>query len=196
MDFRRGKTLVYFINLEHAGFNEIAQFIIQNGGQGAMTFLEAELIEAAKTNDAEKAVRLLSEQNVSPNCKDNDGQTPLHHACAHRSLQVCRVLLQNGADSTIVDRFGISPMDEAIRNKKRLGNDKIVALLQSREKPNRVSFDIGYVFSSIGKVLEPFVLIMAVFEVLILILIGLFSSYGTYDPADQARYPMYQGIFY
>lgn len=57
---------------------------------------------------------------------DHDERTPLHIACAESHLDVAKLLLVNGADPMVRDRFGVSPMDEAVHN----ANTEMMQLLK------------------------------------------------------------------
>lgn len=59
-------------------------------------------------------IRLLNTKSASPNDMDAiSGWTPLHHAVNMARFDVCRVLLQRGADPFLKNRFGESAIDRA-----------------------------------------------------------------------------------
>lgn len=47
---------------------------------------------------------------------DYDKRTPLHLSCAEGHLDVTQLLLINGGDAMVKDRFGATPIDEAMQN--------------------------------------------------------------------------------
>jgi ankyrin repeat protein len=52
-------------------------------------------------NLAEPVVELLLHFKANPNAQDNDGCTPLIIACAHREWNICRLLIEAGADMNV-----------------------------------------------------------------------------------------------
>ena len=49
--------------------------------------------------------------------EDNDGMTPLHYACMCEHANVVELLLKRGADPSIIDDDGFSPV-QATENKE------------------------------------------------------------------------------
>lgn len=62
------------------------------------------------------------------NCKGDLGSTPLHYAASRGHSEIAQELLQSGADPTITNEFGQTPLDLAVPMKR--GN--VVNLLQAR----------------------------------------------------------------
>jgi acyl-CoA-binding protein len=56
---------------------------------------------------------LNTKYKANPNLQDNNGATPLHFAVMVEELELVRILLENGADTTIKDISGESPIDIA-----------------------------------------------------------------------------------
>ena len=64
------------------------------------SFSEGEMIEPL--------IELLLNLNCDPNAMDESGCTPLIIACAHREWNVCKILLQHGADMNVPCRLDSS----------------------------------------------------------------------------------------
>lgn len=86
------------MNLVDAGFNVTV-------GSSRAPFLYV-----ASMCNASKVVAFLIEHGVDPNCRDSDGDTPLHSACGENNKECVRVLVANGADVNAVDAKGLSPL--------------------------------------------------------------------------------------
>jgi len=66
-------------------------------------------------------VKYLIEQKVDLDVKDITGQTPLHLAASMDRVEVCRLLVQAGAEPHIPDDNGMKPWFWAEQN----GNEKL-----------------------------------------------------------------------
>lgn len=71
--------------------------------------------DAARTGDT-KALKRLIPWTSHVNVADFDGQTPLHTAAMSGRLNVIKLLLKEGADATLVNRFGQIPVQVASAN--------------------------------------------------------------------------------
>ena len=67
--------------------------------------------------DAAPFVDLLIARGADVNEQDHFGATALHAAVAGNNLHVVRILLERGADPTLVEEAGKSPLDYAIESK-------------------------------------------------------------------------------
>ena len=83
------------------------------------------LCAAASRGDIEAVERMLT-SHVSIDTGDYDGRTPLHLASAEGQIEMVQFLLLQGADATVVDRWGARPVEDAIRH----GHHDIVKLLE------------------------------------------------------------------
>ena len=89
---------------------------------------EAErLLHLAAISGDLATVQLLLKQRVNPNTKDDQGETPLYHACQNEHTEVVRTLLNGGADPNSRDMDG----ETALFDTCVLGNTEIAALLLS-----------------------------------------------------------------
>lgn len=180
------------------GFDEISEILIKAGADKPSTQFENDLINASFNGDL-LAVEKLLNAKVSPNCSDYDGRTPLHLAAAKRNIEVARILLTFGANPNAegnlifssADRFGGTPLADAVRNKKRLGQDEIVDLLREyaeKSKGSHEKHDSRDIF------MQPLVQILAIFQLAMLLLHGFFSTYSTNSTEDNSRYGYYQDV--
>uniref|UniRef100_A0A3Q4BHV7 Uncharacterized protein n=1 Tax=Mola mola TaxID=94237 RepID=A0A3Q4BHV7_MOLML len=85
---------------------EVAHYLVQNGacqepaGEDGYTGLH----HAAKLGNLEIVNMLLETGQVDVNAQDSGGWTPIIWAAEHKHIQVIKVLLNRGADVTIVDK--------------------------------------------------------------------------------------------
>jgi ankyrin repeat protein len=68
---------------------------------------------AVKSSDTTKLRAVLAEHPELLNYQDEKGATPLHWAAERQLLAVVSALLEHGADTTIKDRLGYTPVDTA-----------------------------------------------------------------------------------
>jgi len=87
--------------------------------------LEEEVKKHYKLPDAVMAVAVLGENDI--NVQGNFGFTKLHEAVMDNDLVAVMDLVSKGADRTIKDKSGHTPLDKA----GRLGNADIINLLSS-----------------------------------------------------------------
>nr|XP_033786852.1 ankyrin repeat and MYND domain-containing protein 2 isoform X2 [Geotrypetes seraphini] len=66
--------------------------------KGLLSSEERELLEVIGTGNVQKAGLLLGSKNVRVNCLDEHGMTPLMHAAYKGKANLCRLLLQHGAN--------------------------------------------------------------------------------------------------
>lgn len=72
---------------------------------------------AAANGDIPTLEKLLYDEQVNLNQGDYDQRTPVHLATANGHLQCVKYLVSKGADVNAKDRWGNTPLDEAIREK-------------------------------------------------------------------------------
>jgi len=92
-----------------------------------------QLLEAAYHDDREKLQKLIS-RGVSVNDSDPSKRTSLHIASSEGHLDMVRLLLELGADTTVKDIHGNTPMNDAVRHK----HDDVCTLI--RETGAKVQF--------------------------------------------------------
>jgi glutaminase len=91
-----------------------------------------ELIRAASYGDLEEILRLEAE-GVSPDTADYDGRTPLHLAACEGQLEVVQYLIDRKVQLRPKDRWGNTPLDDAIKFKHK----EIKELLEQDLSPHR-----------------------------------------------------------
>ncbi|XP_027751774.1 ankyrin repeat and SOCS box protein 16 [Empidonax traillii] len=82
------------------------------------TPLNAAVAAAERPEDAERYLRVaerLLEAGAEPGAAGRKGHTPLHNACANGHPGLARLLLRHGADATVPNGAGDTPMDCALR---------------------------------------------------------------------------------
>ena len=77
------------------------------------------LCKAARSGDVD-GVLTLARQGANLNYKDYDGRTAMHMACSQGRYKIVECLLKLGADETIKDRWGHTPMGIAIAGKQQM----------------------------------------------------------------------------
>ena len=82
--------------------------------------------DVAAAGDARELKRLLDIVPVNAVPGDYDGRTAMHLAAASGHADCLRLLLDAGADKDAVDRFGRTPLAEAVLN----GKDDVIRLLK------------------------------------------------------------------
>mgnify|MGYP003649611203 CR=1 FL=1 len=91
-----------------------------------------ELIRAASQGDLAEIYRLEAE-GVSPNTADYDGRTPLHLAACEGQTEVIRHLITQNVTLSPKDRWGNTPLDDAIKfNQKEIKELLEVAIKSKR----------------------------------------------------------------
>src|ERR1700729_46648 len=89
-----------------AALLSVAAFAATNGNTA--------LVDAVKNQDAD-SVRALLKQHVDVNAPEADGTTALHWAAHWGDLAMVDALLQEGEHATALNRYGATPLSEAVR---------------------------------------------------------------------------------
>jgi ankyrin repeat protein len=79
--------------------------------------------------DSVAILRLLVEHGANINLPAMNGNTPLHEAALKKVLEICEILLENGANQLLRNQHGISPRDH-------IKDTPAFAKLFDRYKPN------------------------------------------------------------
>ncbi|XP_062528000.1 ankyrin repeat and sterile alpha motif domain-containing protein 1B isoform X6 [Bombyx mori] len=107
-----------------------------------------ELLEAARAGDRQTVEKILAQlskkggpftslrRGPGPNVQDDNGYTPLHHACLNGHKDIVRVLLSLDASPCITDKKGATPLHLAAFR----GDSEIVRMLLAHSNP-RVNID-------------------------------------------------------
>ena len=145
---------------------------------GGLDKLQAKLFEHCAKGDL-SAVRMMLAKDVdgnpvpgsaaiAPNCCDYDKRTPLHLAVAEGHVELVALLLANGADPNALDRWGLTPLEEAERKAARVGVDPVRELFREG----------GFLPPEKDSIWSFFSIFFGFWEVAMMILIGLFCIYG------------------
>ena len=102
-----------------------AAFREESGQPEAHRDRSSEMLESARTGEAEKMLRLLDEDPTLLFCRDATGGTPLHSAAAGGHMDAMQRLLVYGARPNIADGCGATPLHYAAM----AGEQEAVALL-------------------------------------------------------------------
>ncbi|KAL1527094.1 hypothetical protein AB1Y20_015777 [Prymnesium parvum] len=111
------------------GFHEVAQTIVQKGGELRFSRDRAvlELFTAARQGDM-SLIRLLIDAGVDPNATDYDRRSCLMVAASAANTAAVQLLLDKGADINAKDRWEGTALADAIRQ----GHRRVVHMLTSR----------------------------------------------------------------
>lgn len=105
------------------GHKEICRLLVEHGAIDKLIRSKdpdvLRLFRATYSYDAELVGQILAERPQLVNHKDKHGRTPLHEACTSGDRQTVKVLLQHGADSSVVDKYGQTPLDRANAHRQR-----------------------------------------------------------------------------
>jgi RNA polymerase primary sigma factor len=93
------------------------------------------LLRMATLTGSQSAVELHIRRGDSVNATDGSGRSPLMLAASRGHKEICRTLLDAGADPRMLDREGSDACAIAIKN----GHDDLAALLRERVVPPTVS---------------------------------------------------------
>ncbi|KAI8910155.1 asparaginase-domain-containing protein [Gorgonomyces haynaldii] len=85
------------------------------------------LCQAVRTGDLQAVRAVLNEYDTLINVPDYDGRTPLHVAVSEGKLEMTEYLLTIGANLHLRDRFGHSPLFDAVRFRHKEIVDLLVA---------------------------------------------------------------------
>eukprot|EP00943_MAST-04B_sp_MAST-4B-sp1_P004130 g4130.t1 len=140
-------TVKFFIDVIHADVNfkdnfgrtALREAIESNADGAVISYLVSKgaKLDISKNEAASKLCSLVEENNLSAlkkwinggvdiNVADYDKRTALHIAAACANLELLTFLLDNHADKTLIDRFGNTAKQDAIREGR---DDAIVQLL-------------------------------------------------------------------
>nr|CAB3267275.1 transient receptor potential cation channel subfamily A member 1 homolog [Phallusia mammillata] len=97
---KSGHTLFHYTAF--AGYVACAELLINK------------LKQPVRLGEAEDDVHNLSVVKKQLNMRDNDGGSPLHYAAKEGHLEMCRFLIQNGADINSCDKKGKTALHQAV----------------------------------------------------------------------------------
>ena len=85
-----------------------------------------QLFDACKDNNSEVLLKILNDHDIDLNKGDYDNRYPLHIAVDEKSYECIQILINNGANINVADRWGVSPKSRAIE----LNDHKIMNLFK------------------------------------------------------------------
>jgi hypothetical protein len=97
------------------GSQELVTTIVQNAGTLPDDTICEQLCVAAEQGDVSKLRMLMADCRLTPDVADYDYRTPLHLAASGARVLAVSFLLAQGADVFAVDRWGSTPLDDALR---------------------------------------------------------------------------------
>lgn len=153
------------------GHIDLANYLKSKGAiHGNLSKLQIDLIHAASNGDIVKVKRLL-DSGVPVDSADYDLRSSLHLAVAENNLDMTRLLLEHGANPNAQDRFGTTPMQDALRQVNRTGIDAMVELFKQ----------YGAVDAKHTTMFSSFTISFIAFQILLCIFFGIFT---VYDPTN------------
>jgi hypothetical protein len=75
------------------------------------------LLHACAKGNIDTVRDLVQDEKVSPNFYNYDKRTPLHLAAAEGHLEIAQILVEAGASLTTYDRWGCTPLFDAVHGK-------------------------------------------------------------------------------
>ena len=103
--------------------------MLTNAGASISNLEKVELIKAIEERD-KKRIELLIQQQVNPDTCNYQGDKALKIAIATEQTDVCRILIQAGADTEYID---VEHKESALIRAIRQGNKEIIRLLINRK---------------------------------------------------------------
>ncbi|EME27910.1 hypothetical protein Gasu2_21580 [Galdieria sulphuraria] len=95
------------------------------------------LLHACAKGNVDTVRNLVQEQKVSPNFYNYDKRTPLHLAAAEGHLEIAQILVEAGASLTTCDRWGCTPIFDAVNGKHQRLTQYLFDALQDNIAPTR-----------------------------------------------------------
>ena len=106
---------------------------------GASAFEPADHLWLCRADDTQ-TIRLLLDGGLDPNCRDDDGQRPLHRMAKRGNHAAIAALLDAGADPRLTDFAGEQPIDVAIAEDDTTAIDQLAV-----DTENQRWDDVDYV---------------------------------------------------
>ena len=119
------------------GYGDIAELLLDHGADidARSYYNDTTPLHFACLYDHASTTKLLLDRGCAVNSVRYDGETALHTACRLGSMECVKELLAHGADTTVKDNNGKTPLDVAKRSK----NQSIIDLVMEHEKRSEKS---------------------------------------------------------
>ncbi|KAG9137578.1 hypothetical protein Leryth_019769 [Lithospermum erythrorhizon] len=117
------------------GHDRVASLLVKHGASLMIDDTGSFLCTVVTKGDSDFMRRLLA-HGVDPNSKDYDQRSPLHVAASQGSFQMAKLLVQAGASVLLKDRWGHTPVQEAVNS----GNKIIIKLLEESKSSQLSKF--------------------------------------------------------
>lgn len=108
--------------------NEVAKFIIENGGDINGNSNMGTPLMAAIVKGNNEIAKLLIEKNADVNFSDTNGTTALIYATMFKNIEIVALLMKKNANPNTKDNRGNSALDYAIL----ADNDKLIETLKTK----------------------------------------------------------------
>ncbi|GJQ14377.1 hypothetical protein GpartN1_g6168.t1 [Galdieria partita] len=95
------------------------------------------LLHACAKGNVDTVRSLVQEAKVSPNFHNYDKRTPLHLAAAEGHLEIAKILVEAGASLTTCDRWGCTPLFDAVNGKHQILSQYLFDIVQDNSAPTR-----------------------------------------------------------
>ncbi len=96
------------------------------------------IFKLVANNELNELKKILNINNKNINIQDNDGDTSLHIAIFLSNYEACNILLKNGANLLIKDKWGQIPLHRICFTLKNKNTLKIINLILSNQKNNNI----------------------------------------------------------
>jgi len=106
----------------------IVEYLRKHGGSTGSADQTTYLFDAVADGDSEEVAMLIDDGNVDLNEGDYDKRRPLHVASSNGDFRTTKVLVNGGAKINVRDRWGSTPLDEAIRS----NSNELIKFLKER----------------------------------------------------------------
>jgi ammonium transporter Rh len=156
------------------GHRDVCAHLRENGGQsGNLAAFKSKFLEACHARDLTK-VQFLVDSGISPNFSDYDQRTPLHLAVSNHDAPMVKYLIDQKAAVDAEDRFGNTPLLDAMRFTSRTGTDPVqeIFLSQFPDQANKQEHGVHN---------KPFMSVFLPIQVIMIIIFAATSSYGIHD---------------
>ncbi|XP_042474517.1 potassium channel KOR1-like [Zingiber officinale] len=117
------------------GHDKVASLLYSNGAKLNLKDPSSHLCSAVARGDSDFIKRLLA-YGIDLNLKDYDSRTPLHVAASVGFYAITKMLSEAGASVFSVDRWGNTPLDEAMK----CGSESMVMLLEDAKSQELSKF--------------------------------------------------------